>query len=203
MENKIKALFLDVGGVLLTNGWDHHSREEASKLFNLDLPEFNVRHALTFDTYETGKISLDTYLDRVIFYEKRGFSREAFKEFMFAQSKPHPEMIAWIQEVKSKFNLKVVVVSNEGRELMDHRIRSFKMKEFVDFFVCSAYVHFRKPDLDILHLALDCSQVAPDEVIYIDDRVMLAEIAEKVGLHAIHHTSLEETKKLLYKIIKA
>jgi putative hydrolase of the HAD superfamily len=203
MAKKITTLFLDVGGVLLTNGWDHHSREEASKLFKLDLVEFNARHALTFDTYETGKISLDTYLDRVVFYEKRDFSREAFKEFMFAQSKPHPEMLAWIRQVKSEFNLKVVVVSNEGRELMDHRIRSFKMKEFVDFFICSAYVHFRKPDLDILRLALDCTQAAPDEVIYIDDRVMLAEIAEKYGFHAIHHTSLEETKTLLYKIIKA
>ena len=124
------TLFLDVGGVFLTNGWDHHMREQAAQTFDLDLVELNKRHALTFDTYEIGSITLDVYLDRVVFYQPRPFSRESFKKFMFAQSQPYPEMIQLIRDLKQRYSLRTVVVSNEGRELMLHRIERFNLKEF-------------------------------------------------------------------------
>ena len=79
------TLFLDIGGVILSNGWDHQLREKAAKKFGLDFMEMNQRHALTFDTYEIGKITLDEYLNRVVFYVSRSFSHEDFKEFMFGE----------------------------------------------------------------------------------------------------------------------
>ncbi len=195
------TLFLDVGGVMLTNGWDHHMREHAAQKFNLDYSEMNGRHALTFDTYEIGKISLDEYLQRIIFYQPRSFSKDEFKEYMFAQSQAFPEMIAFVRELKARYFFKVVVVSNEGRELMLKRIERFQLKEFVDFFVCSCFVHLRKPDEEIYHIALDLSQVKPEEVIYIDDRPMLAEIGRKMGMQAIQHISLEQTHKKMMEIL--
>lgn len=197
----ITTLFLDVGGVLLTNGWDHRMRERAAQQFNLDYKEMESRHALTFDTYEIGKISLDVYLNRAVFYEPRSFSKEAFKEFMFAQSQAYPDMINLIREIKDQYHLKVVVVSNEGRELMEHRIQKFHMKEFVDIFVCSSFVHLRKPDEDIYRLALDMAQVHPQEVIYIDDRPLLAEISRQLGFHAIWHTQVDQTHQLLTNLL--
>jgi putative hydrolase of the HAD superfamily len=67
---KIKAVFLDIGNVLLTNGWDRRLRREAAEKFGLDHEEMNERHHLTFDTYEEGKLSLEEYLTRVVFYEE-------------------------------------------------------------------------------------------------------------------------------------
>jgi putative hydrolase of the HAD superfamily len=191
------TLFLDVGGVFLTNGWDHNMREHASQKFDLDLVELNKRHALTFDTYEIGKITLDVYLDRVVFYTARSFSREEFKEFMFAQSQAYPEMIQLIRDLKERYSLRTVAVSNEGRELMLNRINHFKMREFIDFFVCSCFIGYRKPDISIYRLALDMAQVKPQEVIYIDDRLMLAEIGGQLGMQAIQHKNYEQTKELL------
>jgi putative hydrolase of the HAD superfamily len=191
------TLFLDVGGVFLTNGWDHHMRERAAQQFNLDLVELDKRHALTFDTYEIGKITLDVYLNRVVFYTDRSFSREEFKEFMFAQSQPYPDMIQLIRDLKARYSLRTVVVSNEGRELMLNRINHFKMKEFIDFFVCSCFIGYRKPDTEVYRLALDMAQVKPQEVIYVDDRPMLAEIGGQLGMQAIQHKSYEQTKTLL------
>jgi len=81
----VTTLFLDIGGVLLTNGWDRKARQLAAETFHLDHSEFDERHHLTFDTYEEGKLSLDEYLDRVVFCEERPFSREAFKAFMFSR----------------------------------------------------------------------------------------------------------------------
>jgi putative hydrolase of the HAD superfamily len=185
---RVTALFLDVGGVMLTNGWDRKSREAAAKNFNLDLDELNDRHRMTFDTYESGKLSLDEYLQRSVFYTDRPFTPEQFRAFMFAQSIAYPEMIDLIKGLKARYGLKIAVVNNEGRELNEYRIRTFYLNEFVDFFISSCFVHFRKPDADIWKIALDIAQVPREEVVYIDDRPMFVQVAEGLGLKGIVHS---------------
>ncbi len=193
----ITALFLDIGGVLLTNGWDRHARERAARTFDLDADEMEERHHLTFDTYEVGKLTLEEYLSRVVFYEDRPFTPDKFRRFMFEQSQPFPEMIELANRLKARHRLKIAVVSNEGRELTEHRIRSFKLNEFVDFFISSCFVHFRKPDTDIFKIALDIAQVPPGQVVYIDDRPMFVQVAEGLGINGILHKDYESTRAKL------
>ncbi len=193
----IRVLFLDVGGVLLTNGWDRSMRRLAAEKFQLDYADLDERHHLTFDTFESGKLSLEEYLDRTIFFRPRPFSREEFQSFMLSQSKAYPETIEWVRVLKSRNGLKVAVVSNEGRELTVHRVRTFGLAGFVDFFVVSCFVHFRKPDKDIYRMALDIAQVSPEEAAYVDDRLMFVEVARSLGIRGVHHTGLESTKKAL------
>ena len=197
---RISTLFLDIGGVLLTNGWDSHARRRAVERFGLDGDELNERHHLTFDTYEEGKLSLDEYLDRVVFCRPRQFSKQEFKNFMFAQSQPFPKMIGMVRELKSLYRLKLIVVSNEGRELNEYRIREFGLNEFVDAFISSCFVHFRKPDPDVYRIALDISQVRPEQVAYIEDRPMFVEVACSLGLVGIHHTGIESTRAELSRL---
>ena len=182
---------------MLTNGWDRKAREAAAKNFGLDLAELNDRHRMTFDTYESGKSSLDEYLTKVVFYETRPYTLQDFKAFMFDQSKAYPEMIALVRELKVRYGLKIAVVNNEGRELNEHRIRTFKLNEFVDFFISSCFVHFRKPDVDIWRVALDIAQVPLGQVVYIDDRPMFVEVAESLGLRGITHKKYEDTRAKL------
>ena len=195
--SSIRALFLDIGGVLLTNGWDHTMRQQAAEKFGLDYEEMNERHHLTFDTYEAGKLSLDDYLNRVIFYQPRDFTHEIFKEFMYAQSRPYPPMIKLVEKLKAHHGLKVAAVSNEGRELTVFRIKKFELGTFIDFFVSSCFVHYRKPDPDIFRMALDMAQVSPEHTVYIEDRSMFVEVACNLGLQAIHHTDVETTRAAL------
>ncbi len=194
---KITTLFLDIGGVLLTNGWGRDSRRLAAEKFGIDLAEMDERHHLVFDAYEQGKLSLDDYLDRVVFCGKRQFSRDEFKSFMFDQSQPFPEMIGLVKNLKSRHGLKTVAVNNEGRELSDHRIRKFSLDSFIDFFVTSGYVRLRKPDPDIFRMALDLAHVAPAEALYIDDHALLAEVARGLGIQSIHHRSHDATRREL------
>jgi putative hydrolase of the HAD superfamily len=189
----ITTLFLDLGGVLLTNGWDRHARELAAQTFGLDRKEMDERHHLTFDTYEVGKLTLDQYLSRVVFYEKRSFTEQEFRDFMLAQSKEFPEMTDLIRTLKAQYKLKVAVVNNEGRELNEYRIRAFNLHSFVDFFISSCIVHVRKPDEDIYRIALDIAQIPPEQVAYLDDRLMFVQIADGLGIHGIHHTDYGST----------
>lgn len=196
----ITALFLDVGGVLRTNGWDQGTRKLPAGTFRLDFAELDHRHHLTYDTYEEGKLDLDEYLKRVVFHVPRSFSVEEFKSFMFAQSRPCPEMIALVRGLRLRYRLKIAVVSNEGRELTVYRIQAFKLVEFVDFFISSCFVHLRKPDEDIYRLALDVAQVSPAQIVYIDDRAMFVEVARGLGLRGIVHTDHKSTEMILKEL---
>ncbi len=197
MNAQISTLFLDIGGVLLTNGWDRGSRQRAATEFQLDYEDLNERHHLTFDTYEEGKLSLDDYLERVVFYEPRPFTREAFTQFMYAQSQPYPDMIALVRGLKEQYHLKVATISNEGRELQAHRIQAFELDRFIDFFVVSSFVHFRKPDADMFRMAIDIAQVLPERAVYLEDRQMFVDEAQRLGLHAVKHTTYEVTRAAL------
>ncbi len=190
---EITTLFLDIGGVLLTDGWDHHARKRAAAAFGVELAEMEDRHHLTFDTYEEGKLTLEEYLGRVVFYKKRPFTRAQFRRFMFAQSKPYPEMIELFAQLKLRHRLKITVVSNEARELNSHRIRTFKLKRFVDSFVSSCFVHVRKPDADIFRLALDIAQARAREVLYIENTPMFVQVAAGLGIRSILHRDYRST----------
>ncbi len=193
----VTHLFVDIGGVLLTNGWDRRMRQDAARTFNLDYEEMDERHHLTFGTYEEGKLSLDDYLDRTVFYEKRSFSREQFKEFMFSRSRLLPGMLDYVAALKARWGLKIAAVSNEGRELTLHRIREFNLAKVIDFFISSCFVHYRKPDKDIWRIALDVAAVEAHEVVFIDDRALFVEIAQSLGLKGIVHRGVESTRSAL------
>jgi putative hydrolase of the HAD superfamily len=190
---EITTLFLDVGGVLLTDGWAHDARRRAAKNFNLEWAEVESRHRLTFETHEEGKITFEEYLDRVVFYKKRPFTRAEFRLFMFAQSKPYPEMIELVAQLKARHGLKIAVVSNEARELNEYRIREFKLDRFVDSFISSCFVHVRKPDADIFRFALDIAHAPARNVLYIDNTPMFVQIAEGLGIRSILHTDYKST----------
>jgi putative hydrolase of the HAD superfamily len=196
----IRALFTDIGGVLLTNGWDRRARARAADTFELDLDELNERHHLTFDTYESGKLSLEEYLHRVVFYEPRRFSSADFRTFMRAQSRPFDDMIDLERRIKEQHGLQVLAVSNEGRELSEYRARNFGLAGLIDAFVCSGFVHVRKPDADIFEIALDLAQVDRDEVVYLDDRAMFVEVAQGLGLHGVIHRDPASTRRALAEL---
>jgi len=192
-SSSITALFLDIGGVLLTDGWGHVSRKLAAGAFDLNPEEMESRHNQVFDTYELGKFTIEEYLNRVVFYEKRPFTPAQFRKFMFAQSKPYPEMIELVRRLKARYGLKVAVVSNEARELNSYRIRKFRLDGFVDFFISSCFVHLRKPDADIFRVALDIAQVPSSQVVYIENLPMFVQVAEGLGIRGICHTDYKST----------
>jgi len=198
-QPQITTMFLDIGGVLLTNGWDQHARLLASQYFDLDYDDLNQRHHRTYETYEAGKISLDEYLKRIVFYQPRLFTKNDFINFIYQLSQPFPEMLHLIHRLKTKYQLRTVAVSNEGRELTLYRIQKFKLHEIIDTFVSSCFVHLRKPDKAIYQLALDISSTLPKQALYLDDRLMFIEVAQELGIQTIHHIDVKSTQIKLGK----
>jgi putative hydrolase of the HAD superfamily len=183
----IRCALVDIGGVLLSNGWDRHARKRAADHFSLDIVDLNERHHLNFEIYEIDKLTLEDYLQRVVFYQKRLFSSAQFQEFIFSQSTAIPEMIALITQLKHQYGLKVVALSNEGREINEYRIHQFKLARIFDFFVSSCFVKMRKPDPDIFQLAFDMVQTPASQIVFIDNTALFTDIAKSMGMHTIHH----------------
>lgn len=193
----IKAIFTDIGGVLLTNGWDHVGRLEAVQHFKLDQDEFHQRHEMVFGGYEEGRMSIQDYLRFSVFHCQRDFSPAEFITYMKERSQKQGNLIEILTQIKRAHGLPVFAVSNEGRELGEYRIETFHLKDFIDAFIVSGFVGMRKPALSIYKLALDLAQVQPDEALYIDDREVLIEAGERAGLVTLWHRDEEKTKQEL------
>ena len=189
---EITTLFWDIGGVILTNGWDRESRKEAAATFHFDMEEFHDRHDLSFPAFDAGQISLNEYLDRTLFYRARPFSREEFTAFMFAQSKEYADTRAVLDKVSRSEKYFIGAINNEPLELNQYRIEAFDLRRNFLVFFSSCYIHSRKPEEAIFRVALEVSQRPAEKCLFVDDRPLNLESPRKLGMNTIHHQSAEQ-----------
>lgn len=196
----IRALFWDVGGVLLSNAWDHNERREAFARFPVDEKDFKQRHEAVVESFERGQITLDEYLDRTVFFAPRTFSREQFRDFMFTLSKPVPEVIALAQALGGSGKYLMATINNESRELNEYRVEKFGLKNIFRMFFSSCFVGSRKPGPEIYRLALDVTQIPAEQCCFIDDRAENLESPRMLGLHTIEMKGVEALRAELGKL---
>lgn len=196
---KITTLFWDIGGVILTNGWDRESRKDAAETFRFDWEEFEDRHDLSFPAFDSGQITLNEYLDRTLFYRARPFTREEFTAFMFAQSKEYPETRAILDKAASSGKYFIGAINNEPLELNQYRIEAFHLRRSFLVFFSSCYVRSRKPEETIFRVALEVTQRPPEQCVFIDDRQLNLENPRRLGMNTIHHQTAEQLRSELGK----
>ena len=192
--SEITTLFWDIGGVILTNGWDTASRRRAAEVFHLDWEEFQDRHELSFPAFDSGNISLNEYLDRTLFYRPRPFTREEFIAFMFAQSKEYPESRAVLDQVARSGKYFLGTINNEPLELNEYRIAAFHLRRDFQVFFSSCYLHTRKPEEMIFRIALEVTQRPAQECVFIDDRPLNLENPRKLGMKTILYQNAEQVR---------
>ncbi len=201
MKN-IKILFLDIGGVLLSDGWNYKSRIQAVEKFSLEPIQFQKDHSVAFPLFENGKLNLDQYLDCVVFNVDRDFTKKQFTDFMYSRTSQLPDFLPWLIQWKSKNNIKIFAINNEGKEFNEYRIKHFKLHDCFDAFISSCEVGFSKPDPSIFKLALGIAQEEAQNCLYFDDRAIHVAIANQLGINAYVHQSFKQSKLILESINK-
>lgn len=196
----IRALFWDVGGVLLTNAWDHDQRANALAHFQIDADDFHSRHEMLVSSFERGKITLDEYLERTIFYRARSFSPESFRDYMFSLSQSFPDVLQFAQSLADSGKYFMGTINNESRDLNYYRMDKFGLRKIFRLFVSSCFVGMRKPERDIYRLALEITQIPADECCFIDDRPLNLECAAKMGMHTIQMKGLDQLRTELSRL---
>ena len=196
----IRAIFWDVGGVLLSNAWDHTQRAAALEHFHLDEEEFHDRHEMVVSSFERGKITLDEYLDRTIFYRTRPFTPDAFRDYMYSLSQPFPDVLQFAQALTGSGKYFMGTINNESRELNDYRIEKYGLRKIFRLFVSSCFVGFRKPERDIYRLALETTQIPAEQCCFIDDRALNLECAVNLGMRTIQMQEVQQLRGDLAKL---
>jgi putative hydrolase of the HAD superfamily len=197
---KITAIFWDVGGVLLTNAWDRAQREKTLAQFHLDQAEFQDRHEMLVSSLERGKIGLDEYLDRTVFYRPRPFGKKEFREYIHSLSQPQPEVLDLARSLKNSHRFLMATINNESRDLNQYRIEAFGLRQIFDLFVSSCFVGLRKPEAGIYHLALETTQRRPEECCFIDDRPLNVDSAQRLGMSAIVMQDAAQLRRQLHEM---
>lgn len=195
------VILFDVGGVLLTNGWDHGERAAAMDRFHLDRAAFEARHLAPNDAWERGILPLKAYLDTTVFYEPRNFTRDEFFEFMLTQSKVLPDgALGILAALAASDKCLVGVLNNEARETNEYRFEKFGVRALVNVALSSCYLGLRKPDLAIYKRALDILGRPSERILFIDDRAENVAGAEAVGMKGIRFRGADALRSELAKL---
>jgi putative hydrolase of the HAD superfamily len=195
------AILFDIGGVLLTNGWDHQERKLVIEQLHLDGAAFESRHAKAFEAWERGELTLDEYLDAVVFYEPRSFSREELFAAICAQSKQFPDSaMSIMKELAASDKWMVGALNNEARETHEFRVAKFGLSDFLRFTFTSCYMGLRKPDARIYSRALGILASKPERSLFIDDRLENVAGAAAVGMKAIRFTGADALRSDLQNL---
>ncbi len=194
---EITTLFWDVGGVLLTNGWDREARRRAAEQFHLDWEEFEDRHDLVVADFEKGLLTLDEYLRRTVFYRSRAFSQDDFKTSIFTQSQPLPEVLALVERLASSGKYLMAALNNESLELNLYRIEQFRLRDYFVAFFSSCFLGVKKPERGIYRLASQITRRALEECLFIDDRALNLECAQLLGMRTVHYQNPAQLRREL------
>jgi putative hydrolase of the HAD superfamily len=198
--SEITALFWDLGGVVLTNGWDRPARRQAVEKFHLDWEDFEDRHELLLNGFETGAITLSDYLQRTVFYRERSFTRDEFKKFMFERSQPLPESLKVLGAIAKTQKYLIAALNNESFEINEYRIDTFDLRNYFEAFFSSCYLGVRKPDDGIYRRALSITHRKPSECIFIDDRGLNLECAKELGMATVQFRNAKQLKESLAEL---
>jgi len=192
---EITTLFFDVGGVLLSNGWDHGERSRAVERFGLEAEEFEERHARLFTAFERNEVGIEEYLREAVFYRPRPFSPDDFRRFMHAQTRPFPESLEIAEGLARTRRYLMATVNNEAFDLNVYRIRQFGLRNHFSAFYSSCFLGMRKPAAAIFERALDFTQRDAAECIMIDDRPENLEAPAALGMRTIRFQSAAQLQE--------
>ena len=195
--SELSTLFFDIGGVLATNGWDRNSRRHCVESFGLDYEEFRDRHEFVADAFETGRLTIDEYLKRTVFYRERDFTAKAFQQGMEAESQPYADSLRVVAELAGTGKYFLATLNNESRELNETRIEKFQLEQYFQLFLSSGFLGVKKPDQAIYRMALQLTQRRPEECVFVDDRDLNLECAVTEGMHTILYQNAGQLRKEL------
>jgi putative hydrolase of the HAD superfamily len=192
------VILFDVGGVLLTNGWDRRERGAVLDRFGLDREVFEARHREAYRAWERGVVPVETYLNSTVIHEPRNFTPEAFFQAICASSELLPHgALGILQELAASHRYMLGTLNNEPRETQAYRFRQFGLEQYFSITLTSCFLHLRKPDVSFFKKALDLLCCPPERILFIDDRKENTTAAAHVGMKALQFENADQLRREL------
>jgi putative hydrolase of the HAD superfamily len=188
----ITTLFFDLGGVCISNGWDHEQRQIVAQKLSFDYEAFDSRHRQVVDSLERGQLTLEEYLRWTLFYEPRSFSLEQAIDAIQQLSTPFDATLAIVRALRDSGKYLLATINNESRELNEYRIERFGLRDLFSAFFSSCYLGLLKPQPEHYRRAMQITQRSPEQCLFVDDRPMNVEVARILGMQPIQFTSADQ-----------
>lgn len=182
---KIKAIIFDYGQVL-TFPQSESSINSMVKLLNTEKEHLIKNYYYHRDLYDSGKINGKEYwklvlksmniinyneniLDELVNYDL---------ESWFVQNSD-----MWNLALNLRNNYKTALLSNNINELVIKMEKELDLNKYFDKIVFSNRLDFIKPDPRIYQYCLELLGIHPEESIFIDDKSVNVESANKLGIN--------------------
>jgi HAD superfamily hydrolase (TIGR01509 family) len=195
VTGSIRTLFWDIGGVVLTNGWDIDQRTKVLSRLGVDLEAYEEVHERANYYWERGLITAKEFFAQTVLNPnpKLDLTFDIVWKQVCAQSKVlHPECLDILAELKRQGRYRLATLNNESRELNGHRLDAFKLRSLFDYFICSGYVHEMKPLPGVYRSAIDISGFEARTALFIDDKEENCESAKVLGMQTIWFKNPEQ-----------
>ena len=189
---EVKTIFWDVGGVLLTNGWDIDQRGRVLASLGVNVAAYEAVHDEVNFFWERGLISAQDFFERTVLETnpQLGLTFDGLWKLVCGESRVlYPECFDMIANLRRTGVYRVATLNNESKELNRYRIDTFHLRSFFDYFICSGYIHEMKPLPEIYRAAIDISGFAAETAVFIDDKRENCDAARGFGMNAIHFES--------------
>ena len=176
-----KGIIFDLGDVLFTWSPDTTTSLPAKMIRNI------ISSAIWME-YETGRIGEDACYHQVAQHFSIAAS-EVAEAFSQARNslQPNNAMISFIHELKkaSQGAVKVYAMSNVSKE--DYAVLSTKLADWsvFDRVFTSGHAGMRKPELSFYHYVLEETELAPEEAVFIDDKMENVLAARSLGIRGV------------------
>ena len=196
----IRTLFWDIGGVILTNGWDRNQRSEVLERLDVNLAAYEKVHERANYYWERGLLSAYDFFKQTVLLPnpQLELTFDSLWKQVCAQSRVlHPECLDILADLKRQGKLRLATLNNESRELNEHRLDAFKLRSLFDYFICSGYIHEMKPMPGIYRSAIDISGFDAHTALFIDDKRENCEAAREEGMQAIEFKDPDQLCKAL------
>ena len=203
---RVNVVLFDVGGVFVTERPD---ATHIAGLLGMDVTHADtceiVDHAMWShrDSYDAG-CSDREFWDTVAGDCGLGeVPEEVLKALVAADvtrsNRPHLEAIALAHDLKDQ-GYTLGLLSNSPTSIATHLQSSQWVQELFEVFTFSSRVGHRKPSLAIYRAALDALSVAPDGILFIDDRQANLRSAQLVGMSTMEWKGAEAARAELEEI---
>lgn len=200
-DPEIRKIFWDVGGVILTNGWDEDQRARVLTGLGVDVAEYESRHEAANYYWERGLSTAREFFAQTVFYQPRAFTFEELWRDLCAENHVlNPECYEILDALAGSGRYRLATLNNESRELNEYRLDAFDLRRRFEYFICSGYVHEMKPLPGIYQAAIDISGFRGEQAVFIDDKEENCAVATSFNMKAIRFESPAQLRGMLEEL---
>lgn len=193
----LRAVTFDYG-MVLSEAPKQEAHAELRRITGLSPEEFESYYWTDRLAYDRGDLTGLAFWQKLVADAGLALSDEQVRQLnawdahMWTSIKP--EMLAWHERLKER-GLQTAILSNMGDSVMESILEKFAWVNDFDVLIWSYQHRVVKPDAEIYQLLLEKLGTAPEETLFLDDKLENIEAARSLGIQGLQFSTVERLRQ--------